>query len=218
MSVKAALMKDGRVSSASRRRPMRADFVDEIFQTFAECGADAYGEEVTQLDHALQCAWLAQADGASEALIAAALLHDYGHFFEGRGEAAEREGRDARHEVHGARRLKRWFGPEVTGPIALHVAAKRYLCGAEPGYQDTLSLASIRSLALQGGPFSPAECRRFEARRFAGDAIRLRRWDDAGKAPGRVTPGLQDYRPLLSHAGAARTAGRRPIAVTASRD
>src|SRR5580692_3925108 len=111
---------------------MPADFTLEISRAFAERGADAYGENVSQLDHALQCAQLAEAEGASDHLIAAALLHDYGHLFEGRGDAAERDGRDARHELHGARALRRWFGLEVVGPIALHVLAKRYLCAAEP--------------------------------------------------------------------------------------
>ena len=110
---------------------MAANFVDEISRAFADRGGDAYGEDVSQLDHALQCAWLAQEEGAGDHLIAAALLHDYGHFFEGRGDAAERDGVDARHEVHGARALRRWLGPEVVGPIALHVAAKRYLCAVE---------------------------------------------------------------------------------------
>jgi phosphonate degradation associated HDIG domain protein len=177
---------------------MPASFVDEIARAFADRGGDAYGENVSQLDHALQCAWLAQEEGADDHLIAAALLHDYGHLFEGRGEAAERHGRDAQHEVHGARALRRWFGAEVTGPIALHVLAKRYLCAAEPSYEAALSPASVLSLNLQGGPLTPAQCRRFERSRFAVDAIRLRRWDDGGKTPGRVAPGLDQYWLILA--------------------
>jgi phosphonate degradation associated HDIG domain protein len=171
--------------------------VDEISKAFADRGADAYGEHVSQLDHALQCAALAQAEGASDQLIAAALLHDYGHLFEGRGDVAEREGRDARHETHGARALRRWFGPGLVGPVVLHVAAKRYLCAAEPGYEAALSPASILSLELQGGRYTPAQCRRFEQRRFAADAIRVRRWDDAGKVAGLKTPDLDHYWPIL---------------------
>jgi phosphonate degradation associated HDIG domain protein len=177
---------------------MSASFVNEIARAFAHRGGDAYGEDVSQLDHALQCAWLAQEEGADDHLIAAALLHDFGHLFESRGGAAEREGRDARHEVHGAQALRRWFGAEVTGPIALHVLAKRYLCAAEPGYEAALSPASVLSLNLQGGPLTPAQCRRFERSRFAVDAIRLRRWDDGGKTPGRVAPGLDRYWPILA--------------------
>jgi phosphonate degradation associated HDIG domain protein len=182
---------------------MPARFIDEIARAFADRGGDAYGETVSQLDHALQCAELAQEEGAADHLIAAALLHDYGHLFEGRGEAAERDARDAQHEVHGARALRRWFGPEVTGPIALHVLAKRYLCAAEPGYEEALSPASALSLRLQGGPLTPAQCHRFERGRFAVDAIRLRRWDDAGKLAGLISPSLEQYWPVLSRLAAS---------------
>lgn len=182
---------------------MNPGSVDEIYRAFAARGGDFYGENVTQLEHALQCAFLAEQEGAGEALIAAALLHDYGHLFEGRGEAAERLGRDAHHELYGARALRRWFGKAVTAPIALHVAAKRYLCAAEPGYEAQLSPASILSLQLQGGRFTPAQCRSFELRPFAEDAIRLRRWDDHGKLVGRPAPDLEHYRPLLERVAAA---------------
>jgi phosphonate degradation associated HDIG domain protein len=178
-------------------------FIDEIGQAFALRGGDFYGEHVTQLQHALQCAALAEAQGAGDALIAAALLHDVGHLFEGRGEAAEREGRDARHEVHGARLLRRWFGPSVTHPIALHVAAKRYLCAAEPGYAESLSPASVLSLKLQGGPFSPLQRRRFARSRYALDAVLLRRWDDTGKVEGLQVPSLEHFWPVLERAARA---------------
>ena len=177
--------------------------VEEIFDAFAERGADRYGENVSQLEHAVQCAFLAFEEGAGDCLIAAALLHDFGHLFEGRGEVAEREGRDARHEVYGARALGRWFGREVTGPVALHVAAKRYLCAVEPGYEDALSPASRLSLRLQGGRFDSGERLRFERSPFAGDAVRLRRWDDTGKLPDLVVPPLEHYRPLLERLVAA---------------
>jgi phosphonate degradation associated HDIG domain protein len=176
---------------------MRVSLVDEISRAFAGRGGDFYGERITQLDHALQCALLAEEEGAPDPLIAAALLHDYGHLFEGRGDAAEHFGRDARHEIHGARALRRWFGADVTGPIALHVAAKRYLCAVEPGYEDALSPASTLSLRLQGGRFTPAQRQSFELRPYAADAVRLRHWDDSGKLVGRAVPSLEHYCALL---------------------
>ena len=186
--------------------------IDDICALFGQRGHERYGERVTQLDHALQCAWLAQQDGAGDHLIAAALLHDYGHLFEGRGDAAERDGRDARHELHGARALRPWFGLEVVGPIALHVLAKRYLCATEPGYAEALSPASILSLKLQGGAFTPQQCRRFERSRFATDAVRVRRWDDTGKMVGYVAPGLDRYWPILRRIAALRAAKSQPTA------
>jgi phosphonate degradation associated HDIG domain protein len=181
---------------------MAPTFVDEIFEAFDRRGGDHYGEAITQLEHALQCAQLARDDGAQDSLVAAALLHDYGHLFEGRGDRAE-QGIDAHHEADGAALLKHWFGPEVTKPIALHVAAKRHLCAIEPGYEDSLSDASRLSLRLQGGRFTPEQCRRFEAAPFAQDAIRLRRYDDAGKIQGARVPPLEAYRDMLSRLGHA---------------
>jgi phosphonate degradation associated HDIG domain protein len=172
--------------------------VEEIFARFALRGGERYGEDVTQLEHALQCAGLAVADGAGEALVAAALLHDIGQLFDGRGEAAEKDGLDAHHEAFGARWLRRWFGPAVTVPIALHVAAKRHLCAVEPGYEQGLSEASRLSLRLQGGRFTAEESRGFTAAPFAADAIRLRRYDDTGKIDGLATPTLEAYAELLT--------------------
>jgi [1-hydroxy-2-(trimethylamino)ethyl]phosphonate dioxygenase len=159
-----------------------ADGVDAVLARLRERGHERYGERVTQLDHALQCASLAAAEGAADSLVAAALVHDYGHLIDDRGHMAERNGLDGEHEAVGAAALAAWFGPAVTEPVALHVAAKRYLCVAEPGYFEALSPASKLSLELQGGPFAPDEAAAFIARPYAEDAVRLRRWDDWGKA------------------------------------
>ena len=75
------------------------------------------------------------------------------------------------------------FGPDVVEPVRLHVAAKRYLCAAEPGYFALLSPASVYTLSLQGGPMAPAEAAVFAAGRYAANAVAVRRWDDAAKDP-----------------------------------
>ncbi len=69
---------------------------------------------------------------------------------------------DHRHEAAGAQALSGLFGEAVCRPIALHVAAKRYLCAVEPGYLDALSAASAHPLALRGGPVTADEAVRFE--------------------------------------------------------
>jgi gamma-butyrobetaine dioxygenase len=178
-----------------------ADAVEAILALYRARGHERYGERVTQLDHALQCASLAAADGAPDGLVAAALLHDYGHLIDDRGHMAERDGLDGAHEAAGAAALAAWFGPAVTQPIALHVAAKRYLCATEPSYFEALSPASKLSLELQGGPFAPAEATAFAALPYAEDAVRLRRWDDWGKAmePERRRP-LESFRETLLRA------------------
>lgn len=182
--------------------------VRAIADLFTGEGAEDYlGEDVTQAQHMLQAAALAGADAAPPALVAAALLHDVGHF---RGAVHGRElmagERDNRHSHQGADWLAPWFGPAVTEPIRLHVDAKRYLCATEPDYLARLSPASVHTLSLQGGPMTPPEASRFAARPFAADAVRLRRWDDDAKDTAAFVPPFDHYRPLLLALALARSA------------
>jgi phosphonate degradation associated HDIG domain protein len=171
--------------------------IDRIFATFAQHGAESYGEDVTQLQHALQAAELARLDGAPDPLIAAALLHDIGQFIGDAGNAAELQDRDGRHEELGAALLADSFTPEVTEPIRLHVAAKRYLATARPGYINQLTDASRVSFALQGGHMSASELTAFERDPHFDAAVRMRLYDDGGKHADWEVPSLQSYRPLL---------------------
>jgi [1-hydroxy-2-(trimethylamino)ethyl]phosphonate dioxygenase len=169
--------------------------VDEIETLFETQGNAAYfGEAVSQTEHALQAAYQAEQEGASDALVVAALLHDIGHLLHHLPENIAEEGVDGYHENVGDVWLTRHFGPEVTEPARLHVAAKRYLCATEPGYLALLSPASLQSLALQGGPLTPEEVADFERNPYYRAAARLRHWDDAAKVPGLEVPGLTHYR------------------------
>jgi phosphonate degradation associated HDIG domain protein len=175
--------------------------VDEICALFEKRGEEAYfGEPVSQTEHALQAAYQAENEGAPPALVVAALLHDIGHLVHGLSEDVADRGVDARHEAVGEAWLSRHFGPEVAEPVRLHVAAKRYLCAVDAAYGAQLSPASVRSLDLQGGPFSPAEIQAFEQHRYFREAVRLRRWDDAAKIPRLEVPGLEHYRSRLEAA------------------
>jgi len=180
----------------------------QILDLFETRGHDAYfGEGVSQLEHALQAAWLAEQSKAPPALIVAALLHDVGHLIHGLPEDIADHGVDGFHEDAGADWLAKHFGPEVTEPIRLHVDAKRYLCYSDPSYRALLSPSSQQSLALQGGTYTVEEARAFESRPFFNAAVMLRRWDDAAKVPGLVVPPLDHYQTLiqtLSKSGADR--------------
>jgi phosphonate degradation associated HDIG domain protein len=171
----------------------------EIFSLFEQRGSAAYfGEPVSQLEHALQTAYLAEQSAAPPDLIVAALLHDIGHLLHGLPEEIAEQGIDARHELIGAAWLARRFGPEVCQPVKLHVAAKRYLCLVEPDYAVRLSAASVQSLALQGGPFNPDEVQAFERQVHWRAAVQLRRWDEAAKLAGLAVPPLEHYRLVLA--------------------
>jgi phosphonate degradation associated HDIG domain protein len=173
--------------------------VDEIMRLMAERGGGSYfGEPVSQLEHALQTAWLASHAKSEPALIAAALLHDVGHLLHDLGEAVAGAGVDAHHEQLGYEWLLARFGPAVAAPVRDHVAAKRYLCCVDPEYVGQLSPASMQSLDLQGGPFTQEEARAFERLPWYREAVQLRRWDDAAKVAGLAVPELREYRPLLA--------------------
>ena len=177
---------------------MPEDVIQSIFDAFAAHGDALYiGEPVSMTEHMLQAAYIAEQDSAGPELVAAALLHDFGHLIHDLPEDSAEHGLDTRHEDLGAAYLARYFVPAVVEPGRLHVAAKRYLCAVDPAYLGNLSPASILSLKLQGGPFTTAEARAFEALPFAAEAARLRRYDDAAKIEGGWTPDLEHYRPSL---------------------
>ena len=173
---------------------MKARTIQAIARVIDEEGERRYGREaVSQRQHALQCAALAERAGAAPALVVAALLHDIGHLVDPDAEAADGDDRDARHEALGAGWISDLFGDNVLMPIRLHVAAKRYLTGVEDGHLATLSPQSVRSLQMQGGPRGAEEARRFIAAPNAEDAVKLRRWDDLAKAPDARTPDLDHF-------------------------
>ena len=182
---------------------MRADILEQVAHWFARHGAvsceGGHRHCVSALEHALQCAQLAEDAHADVALVAAALLHDVGHFgaLDDNLGGDDDDGVDDAHELRGAAMLVHDFPVAVIEPIRLHVAAKRYLCAIEPAYLAGLSSAAARTLAQQGGPMDAAEAAAFGACAFAQDAVRLRRWDDLAKVPGRSTPGLAYYLALL---------------------
>jgi [1-hydroxy-2-(trimethylamino)ethyl]phosphonate dioxygenase len=172
--------------------------IDKILDVFHAAGERDYGgERLSQTAHALQCGWLAEKAGASSALITAALLHDIGHLVNPEDRVARQRGEDGFHEVVGGDYLARWFGPEVTEPIKWHVAAKRYLTATEPDYFATLSQGSVRSLELQGGPFTAERAAQFIDRPFAEGAVKVRRWDEGAKIRNLETPPLEHFRPHL---------------------
>ena len=150
-------------------------------------GQDYLGEPVTIAAHSLQAGGLALRAGAPDALVAAALLHDVGHFVE-----------TEHHDDSGARWLSNWLGAEVTEPVRLHVLAKRYLCTVEPSYYDLLSPASVHTLGLQGGLMSDEEVAEFEANPYHRDAVAVRRWDDEAKDPDAATPDYAEFVPILT--------------------
>jgi phosphonate degradation associated HDIG domain protein len=168
--------------------------IARIVELFERRGDSEYGgENVTQLEHALQCGFFAERAGATPNLITASLLHDVGHLLHDLPDDAPESGVDDVHEALGDRYLRRYFSEAVCEPVRLHVAAKRYLCAVDTEYFNTLSAPSVTSLKLQGGPMTPAEVTEFEANPYFQDAVALRRWDDAAKIVNFQTPPLDHF-------------------------
>lgn len=162
-------------------------------------GHRLYGlSAINQRAHALQAAWLAEQAGCDAALITACLLHDIGHMVHDLGEDPAGKGIDDKHEELGQAWLMRWFGPEVTEPVRLHVAAKRFLCAFEPNYFAKLSRDSVRSLELQGGPMSEVECAEYRANPYSEAATQLRRFDEGAKVRDLVTPPVAHFLPYIA--------------------
>jgi len=168
----------------------------EVVSLLERRGQNQYGmEAINQLEHALQCAHLAEQAGETPETVVASLLHDLGHLL-----AAEREGvkenktdQDDLHQYMALPFLRGLFSDAVLEPIRLHVDAKRYLCLIEPSYWASLSAASKHSLEQQGGVFNEDEGQAFMLQPFAAEAVRLRRYDDLAKVPAKAVPGLDHY-------------------------
>lgn len=168
--------------------------IPDIVGLFESKGHAQYdGEPVTQLQHALQSAHLAEQAGSDSALITGALLHDLGHLLHDFGGTPTRQGLDDLHQFRCLPFLRALFSPATLEPIRLHVDAKRFLCARVEGYHASLSADSQRSLVLQGGIFDDVQAQAFEALPYSGDAVRLRRWDDAAKSADAEVPPLAHF-------------------------
>ncbi|GBO54815.1 HD phosphohydrolase-like protein [Pseudanabaena sp. lw0831] len=172
--------------------------LSEILDILATRGHAQYGgEPISQLEHSLQCATLAQKHSANAELITACLLHDLGHLIHEFGEDPTEQAIDDRHEHEGAKLLQMLFSEAVTQPISLHVEAKQYLCVVDPAYYENLSANSKSSLLLQGGAYSKEDASIFIAKPYAKDAVKLRIWDDLAKVERLRTPDLNSFRTIV---------------------
>lgn len=175
---------------------MQVQTIYELGSIFDQQGNDPYfGEPVSQLEHALQCAGLAERAGADNDTVVAAFLHDIGHLLP---EEAGMEFMDGYgtvdHERLGADYLrKRGFSEKVALLIENHVNAKRYLVAKYPEYDARLSDASRKTLEFQGGPMSAEEVSAFEQHPYFSEILALRRWDEEAKETDMELPAPSLY-------------------------
>ena len=177
------------------------DSVLELYELYGD--GDYIGEKITQQEHALQAAFLAEKMRPFDReFIIAALLHDVGHIIPSELDGHIPEDMNGlgvvNHENRGANYLlKLGFSRKIAYLVANHVNAKRYLAGQDASYLEQLSTASRATLNLQGGPMDASEMAEFESNPWFDDAILLRHIDDRAKIVGAPTNTLNYYRNII---------------------
>ena len=173
------------------------NILNKIISNFKNNKRLYIGEKVTMSEHMIQTAMIAEENNSSKSLICACLLHDYGHFIVDDPDLLVSKELDGKHEEIGFDFLKKYFLPEVTEPIKLHVLAKRYLC-RNKSYYEHLSEASKVSLDLQGGVMNDDEAKKFSLLKYFKEAVKVREYDDDGKVPDIKMKKIDDYQELIS--------------------
>ena len=176
--------------------------LDEIFNLYEKHGADAYiGESISQIEHACQCAQLAEKNGCDATVILAAFFHDIGHLCANDESGDDMDGYGQRHhEKMGADFLRqRGFPEKIARLVESHVQAKRYLCAAKPDYYRKLSEASKQTLKHQGGPLTESEAAEFRSHPLFEEMIQLRAWDEAAKMENVPLPDSKVYREMAKN-------------------
>lgn len=171
----------------------------EVKELFELAKAEEYlGEDITLVEHMIQCAENARTDNAPDWLIVAALLHDIGHLLVPDAASAQDSGIDMHHDDVGAEWISKRFPNNIVQVVRLHVDAKKYLVATDVAYFDNLSEASQITLEIQGGVFSDSEATDFIQQQFAHEAVLLRKWDDAGKVRGAALATIEDFEDLIN--------------------
>ncbi len=171
--------------------------VDYIFNLLDLAREQGYlGEDISQLEHALQAAAYAQFLRPNDIeFIVAALLHDIGHLLP-RGDNQMGPFGKKDHEIIGANFLRECgFSERVAQLVQAHVDAKRYLRYKNQKY--ALSHGSEQSLIAQGGPMSEQEAETFEAADFFEDKIAIRRCEEHAKEKDKEVADLSAYRNMV---------------------
>jgi 2-amino-1-hydroxyethylphosphonate dioxygenase (glycine-forming) len=184
------------VAMPIRKSPTEA--TNEIFALLLRRGQEDYfGEPVSQIEHAVQCAQLAEEEGYGEEVILAALLHDIGHICALPGEEEMPGLGIMRHEQVGAFYLRKCgFSEKICRLVEGHVQAKRYLTFRDTQYYQNLSEASRQTLKIQGGRMDTEEAEAFETNFLFELMVKMRLWDEAGKDINKPLPNMDRYREM----------------------
>lgn len=177
------------------------DKITQLFALYEQHGDNEYiGEPVTILEHSVQSAQLAEAEGYDEEVILAALFHDIGHLMPmSSHEDMAGLGHLSHEKVGSAYLTELGFSEKINFLVNAHVSAKRYLCFAKPDYYEKLSDASRQTLVFQGGVMNANEAKAFENHPLFDLSLRMRYWDEAAKETEQIMPDLVKYKQMAEN-------------------
>jgi phosphonate degradation associated HDIG domain protein len=173
---------------------------DEIIGLYEQYGDEDYiGEPVSQLEHMVQAAELAEAKGYDEEVVLAAFFHDIGHLVAMQDTYASMNGLGAvSHEKIGSDYLRhKGFSDKIAQLVESHVQAKRYLTCKYPEYYNQLSEASKKTLEYQGGKMTVEEAAVFETDPLFDLKIQMRKWDEEAKETNRMMNNWRKYGEMM---------------------
>ena len=170
--------------------------LDKIISNFKNNKSLYIGEKLTMSEHMIQSAMLAEKAKCNDNLICSCLLHDYGHFLIENPDCLVMNDKDGKHESIAYEYLKKFFKKEIVEPIRYHVLAKRYLA-RDKKYFNFLSIASKKSLKLQGGVLNDSESKKFKKKKYFKNSILVRKFDEAAKETNIKMKKIDDYISLL---------------------
>lgn len=168
------------------------------FNLFNKYGSKGYiGENVTQLQHAAQCAMLAESYCKKEnikkplktELVTGCFLHDIGHLltFEDKKYKLMGDYGVMNHENMGSNYLRTiGFTENVCQFVENHIMTKRYLITKNDSYYNNLSEASKKTFEYQGGKLTSTEITQFENNKLFEFHLKIREWDDLAKSTEKI--------------------------------
>jgi 2-amino-1-hydroxyethylphosphonate dioxygenase (glycine-forming) len=181
--------------------------MEKALDLYKKYGNKGYiGEEITQLQHGVQAALLAERyyqecdDKLKYQITLGALFHDIGHLLIYENDRLEKMGDVGvkNHEELGAEYLKSLGFPELVSELARkHITTKRYLITTKEDYHDQLSEASKKTFEYQGGFMNKEEISLFEKNKYFDYHLRMRYFDDEAKLTDpKLLNYIRDIKPL----------------------
>ncbi|KAK2810167.1 hypothetical protein FQN50_003137 [Emmonsiellopsis sp. PD_5] len=175
--------------------------VDSLFALLRAQGERDYpGEQVTQLEHSLQCAHLArqsQEYGHDKEVVLSALLHDVGRFIPAAKQMGAAAGSDGKsvgpqgYEALGESYLRELgYSEKICQLVGAQVIEKKY-----PVSTDNRK-TSKQPLIHQGGFSSEEQVREAGEDPLLEAKLALKGWADLAKVPNLVVPPVEDYQEM----------------------